>query len=322
MPITDLLERNSKLYGEEIALVEINPEIREEQRVTWKEYELIQPTSTAFYRRQITWSVFDEKANRVANMLIERGIRKGQKCAILLMNCLEWLPIYFGIMKTGAIAVPMNFRFDADEIRYCLDASDSVLLRRYKSTRRMHPLLFLNKANTLEEAIAVERQMLARTDMSSFVTVDTSFLTTKEVKRVLEQYFAKNAVPSFSISFLSFGYKYGVPLDADLMIDVRFLPNPFWVPDLRVYSGDDPQVYNYVMDKEETKEFCRRLLSFLDYAFTEYAKEGKNHFTVAIGCTGGQHRSVTITNYLYDHYKDQYRCYKQHRDEKEWLGHE
>ena len=158
--------------------------------------------------------------------------------------------------------------------------------------------------------------------MSSFVTVDTSFLTTKEVKHVLEQYFAKNAVPSFSISFLSFGYKYGVPLDADLMIDVRFLPNPFWVPDLRVYSGDDPQVYNYVMDKEETKEFCRRLLSFLDYAFTEYAKEGKNHFTVAIGCTGGQHRSVTITNYLYDHYKDQYRCYKQHRDEKEWLGHE
>ena len=203
-----------------------------------------------------------------------------------------------------------------------LDASDLVLIRRYKSTRRMHPLLLSNTANTLEEAIAVERQMLARTDMSSFVTIDTSFLTTKEVKRVLEQYFAKNAVPSFSISFLSFGYKYGVPLDADLMIDVRFLPNPFWVPDLRVYSGDDPQVYNYVMDKEETKEFCRRLLSFLDYAFTEYAKEGKNHFTVAIGCTGGQHRSVTITNYLYDHYKDQYRCYKQHRDEKEWLGHE
>ncbi len=128
MPITDLLERNSKLYGEEIALVEINPEIREEQRVTWKEYELIQPTSTSFYRRSITWSVFDEKANRVANMLIERGIRKGQKCAILLMNCLEWLPIYFGIMKTGAIAVPMNFRFDADEIRYCLDASDSDVL--------------------------------------------------------------------------------------------------------------------------------------------------------------------------------------------------
>ncbi len=128
MPITDLLERNSKLYGEEIALVEINPEIREEQRVTWREYELIQPTSTAYYRRQITWSVFDEKANRVANMLMERGIKKGQKCAILLMNCLEWLPIYFGILKSGAVAVPLNFRFDSEEIDYCLKASDSDVL--------------------------------------------------------------------------------------------------------------------------------------------------------------------------------------------------
>ena len=128
MPITDLLERNSKLYGEETALVEINPEIREEQRVTWKEYELIQPTSTTFYRRSITWSVFDEKANRVANMLMECGISKGQKCAILLMNCLEWLPIYFGIMKAGAIAVPLNFRFDSAEIDYCLKSSDSDVL--------------------------------------------------------------------------------------------------------------------------------------------------------------------------------------------------
>ena len=124
MPITDLLERNSKLYGDEIALVEINPEVQGEQRVTWKEYALIQPTSTAPYRREITWSVFDEKANRVANMLLSRGIRKGQKVAILLMNCLEWLPIYFGILKAGAIAVPLNFRYTSDEIDYCLKLAD------------------------------------------------------------------------------------------------------------------------------------------------------------------------------------------------------
>ena len=124
MPIIDLLERNSKLYGDEVALVEINPEIKEEQRVTWKEYELIQPTSASYYRRQITWSVFDEKANRVANMLMDRGIRKGQKVAILLMNCLEWLPIYFGVMKSGAIVVPLNFRFTAEEIDYCLKLAD------------------------------------------------------------------------------------------------------------------------------------------------------------------------------------------------------
>ncbi len=124
MPITDLLERNSKLFGEEVALVEINPEITEEQRVTWKEYELIQPTSAAYYRRQITWSVFDEKANRVANLLLDHGISRGQKCAILLMNCLEWLPIYFGILKSGAVVVPLNFRFTSEEIDYCLKLAD------------------------------------------------------------------------------------------------------------------------------------------------------------------------------------------------------
>ena len=128
MPITDLLERNSKLYGDETALVEINPEVREEQRVTWKEYALIQPTATAPYRREITWSVFDEKANRVANMLLGRGIRKGQKVAILLMNCLEWLPIYFGILKAGAIAVPLNFRYTSGEIDYCLRLADADVL--------------------------------------------------------------------------------------------------------------------------------------------------------------------------------------------------
>ncbi len=124
MPITDLLERNSKLYGDETALVEINPEIQEPQRVTWKEYSLIQPTSALPYRREITWSVFDEKANRVAHMLLGRGIRKGQKVAVLLMNCLEWLPIYFGILKSGAIAVPLNFRYTADEIVYCVKKAD------------------------------------------------------------------------------------------------------------------------------------------------------------------------------------------------------
>ena len=128
MPITDLLERNSKLYGDETALIVINPEVTEPQRVTWKEYELIQPTSPDYYRREITWSVFDEKANRVANLLVKKGIRKGQKVAILLMNCLEWLPIYFGILKAGAIAVPLNFRYTAEEIRYCMKKADCDVL--------------------------------------------------------------------------------------------------------------------------------------------------------------------------------------------------
>ena len=200
-----------------------------------------------------------------------------------------------------------------------LEASDATLLARYKSTRRNHPILLCNKANTLEEAISVERSMLSKTKSRAFITIDTSLLAVKEMKVKLEEYFSKESVPAFSISFVSFGYKHGVPLDADLMIDVRFLPNPFWVPELRPYSGNDPQVYNYVMEKQETIEFVKRLESFLDYAFNQYRIEGKNHFTVAIGCTGGQHRSVTITNYLYDHYSKQYHCYKQHRDQKEWI---
>jgi acyl-CoA synthetase (AMP-forming)/AMP-acid ligase II len=150
MPITDLLEKNRKLYGNDIALVEINPQLTEEQRVTWKEYELIQPTSNTFYRRQITWTVFDEKANRVANMLIDRGILPGQKCAILLMNCLEWLPIYFGILKAGAIAVPLNFRFTADEIEYCLDASDTdVLFYGPEFIGRIEDIAYKIKQSTL-----------------------------------------------------------------------------------------------------------------------------------------------------------------------------
>ena len=124
MPITELLARNAELYGDEIALVEVNPEITEPRKKTWKEYELIETNPVAHYRREISWKVFDEKANRFANMLIDRGIGKDNKVGILLMNCLEWLPIYFGILKTGALAVPLNFRYASDEIEYCLDLAE------------------------------------------------------------------------------------------------------------------------------------------------------------------------------------------------------
>lgn len=124
MPITDLLERNCRLYGNDVCLVEINPEISDTRRVTWKEYDLMEPTKSTYFRRDITWNIFNEKANRFANLLISRGIKKDDKVAILLMNGLEWLPIYFGILKTGALAVPLNFRYSADEIEYCLDLAD------------------------------------------------------------------------------------------------------------------------------------------------------------------------------------------------------
>jgi len=128
MPITDILRENASKYGSDVALVEVNPEIQERRRVTWKEYELIESDPYSHYRREITWSVFDEKANRFANLLLSRGVKKGDKVAILLMNGLEWLPIYFGILKTGALAVPLNFRYTSDEIKYCLDLAEADIL--------------------------------------------------------------------------------------------------------------------------------------------------------------------------------------------------
>ncbi|MBE6360115.1 MAG: acyl--CoA ligase [Treponema bryantii] len=128
MPITKYLERNADEFGKDCALVELNPEVKENRRITWKEYDLTQPEPNLPYRREISWSIFNEKANRCAHYLLERGVRKGDKVGILMMNCLEWLPIYFGILKIGALAVPLNFRYSSDEIDYCLNLADISVL--------------------------------------------------------------------------------------------------------------------------------------------------------------------------------------------------
>lgn len=125
MPITEILKKNSDFYPNDVALVEINPKLENQVRTTWREYSLIEAKPNVSYKEELTWSNFNKKANRFANLLLSRGIKKGDKVAILLMNCLEWLPIYFGILKTGALAVPLNYRYTADEIKYCLKLSDS-----------------------------------------------------------------------------------------------------------------------------------------------------------------------------------------------------
>ena len=128
MPITEILEKNARLYGDDVALVEINPQELEKRHTTWREYSLIEPSKNDSFRSEMTWAEFDRKANRVANLLLTRRVRKGAKVGILLMNCLEWLPIYFGILKSGAMAVPLNFRYTQEEIRYCLDLADVEVL--------------------------------------------------------------------------------------------------------------------------------------------------------------------------------------------------
>lgn len=125
MPITEILSRNADLYGDEVSLVEINPELQEKHEKTWREYELVEPIPVSKFRKEITWREFDNKANQFANLLAANGIKKGDKVAILMMNCLEWLPIYFGILKNGSIAVPLNYRYTAEEIKYCLELSEA-----------------------------------------------------------------------------------------------------------------------------------------------------------------------------------------------------
>ncbi len=152
MPITELLERNAEKWPMDPAIVELNPAIEDPRKLSWKEYSLIQSTVGHPYRREIEWIVFNEKANRVANMLIHRKVVKGQKVGILMMNCLEWLPIYFGILKTGAVAVPLNFRYTAEEIEYCINLSDTEVLffgpefidrlQSVEETLNQHRLLF------------------------------------------------------------------------------------------------------------------------------------------------------------------------------------
>jgi acyl-CoA synthetase (AMP-forming)/AMP-acid ligase II len=141
MPITDFLEKNAKLYPNDIALVEINPDKKPSHPITWREYSLIESAPGGKYRREMSWREFDIKANRFANLLLTRGVKKGDKVAILLMNCLEWLPIYFGILKTGALAVPMNYRYTSEEIKYCLDLADvSVLVFGPEFTGRIEQI--------------------------------------------------------------------------------------------------------------------------------------------------------------------------------------
>ncbi|MDF9825216.1 UPF0042 nucleotide-binding protein [Breznakia sp. PF5-3] len=197
-----------------------------------------------------------------------------------------------------------------------LDASNEKLLLRYKFTRRSHPFVLSGKANTLEEAIEAERDLFNELSYRKVIHIDTTKLTLKALRELIESKLAIDSKEGFAISFVSFGYKHGVPLDADLMFDVRFLPNPYWIESMRSLTGDDKEVYDYVMESKETKAYLKRLLTFLDYSFKQYKKEGKNHLSVGIGCTGGQHRSVALTNYLFDNYRNKYQCHKGHRDKK------
>jgi UPF0042 nucleotide-binding protein len=176
-----------------------------------------------------------------------------------------------------------------------LDATDSTLVQRYKESRRRHPLA---PDGAPLEGIGLERKLLEELKGLATQVIDTSSLKPAQLKERIISRFTNLEANRISINVISFGFKYGVPIDADLIFDVRFLPNPHYVEQLRPQTGQDPDVYDYVMKWSETQEFLTKLLDMLNFLMPQYKKEGKSQVVVGIGCTGGKHRSVAITEYL------------------------
>ncbi len=172
-----------------------------------------------------------------------------------------------------------------------LDASDEVLVRRYKETRRRHPLA---DEGTISNSIKEERKRLRTLRGMADTVLDTSDLSISQLHDRVYRMFNQDSNVEMAISIMSFGYKYGIPIDADLVMDVRFLPNPFYVPQLKLLTGKDEEVYDYVISSQDAKIFVEKYFDLLKYILPLYLAEGKHHLTIAIGCTGGRHRSVAL----------------------------
>ncbi|MCD8361717.1 MAG: RNase adapter RapZ [Lachnospiraceae bacterium] len=195
-----------------------------------------------------------------------------------------------------------------------LDASDDVLVKRYKETRRMHPLA---EAGRIEKGIALERERLVFLKKQADYIIDTSQLLVRELKQELEQIFVQNReFKNLMITVLSFGFKYGIPNDADLVFDVRFLPNPYYHEELRRLTGNDKEIQDFVMGFDMAHIFLDKLEDLLHFLIPNYVLEGKNQLVIAIGCTGGKHRSVTLADKLYERLSRQsdYGVKLEHRD--------
>ena len=200
------------------------------------------------------------------------------------------------------------------EILY-LESSDDVLVKRYKETRRFHPLA--GSDGRVEDGLKRERELLGFLKKKADYLVDTSHMLTRELKAELNKIFVQNKeYKNLYITVLSFGFKYGIPNDADLVFDVRFLPNPYYIEELRPMSGNDQPVRDYVMKSDKAQEFFRQLSQMMDFLIPNYILEGKNQLVVAVGCTGGKHRSVTLANALYQYLevRENYGVRIEHRD--------
>ncbi|PWF99439.1 RNase adapter RapZ [Levilactobacillus bambusae] len=245
---------------------------------------------------------------------------------------LTLLPKFFdllsesGKVKKVALVIDMRSRaFDQDLISpetdalisathaktVFLDASDEALVSRYKETRRRHPL---STEGRLVDGIRKERQLLEPLRQRAQLVIDTSNITPRQLREDMFHKFETQTEQVFHIDVLSFGFKYGLPIDADIVMDVRFLPNPYYIPELKELTGLDTPVYDYVMKQAQTEDFYQRLLEMLVSVMPGYKAEGKTSLTIAIGCTGGQHRSVSIARRLANDLGNAYPVNLSHRD--------
>lgn len=194
-----------------------------------------------------------------------------------------------------------------------LEADDSVLVKRYKETRRNHPLALQGR---VDKAIAAERVELAHVKKRADYILDTSHMLVRELKHEIDRIFlGAEEYENFFVTILSFGFKYGIPEDSDLVFDVRFLPNPYYIPELKPLTGNDRPVYDYVMAAEQAKVFQKQLFEMVKFLIPNYITEGKNQLVISIGCTGGKHRSVTMVRALADQMKAlPYTVKVEHRD--------
>lgn len=195
-----------------------------------------------------------------------------------------------------------------------MEASDATLQKRYKESRRMHPLAI---GGRVADGIEKERKILEKMKADADYVIDTSHLLTRELKEELDRIFVSNKdYNSLMVNVVSFGFKHGIPADVDLVFDVRFLPNPFYIDELKNKTGNDREVRDYVMSFPEAEEFLQKLTDMVFFLIPNYIKEGKNQLIIGIGCTGGKHRSVTLANKLYEQLKDKgnYGLTISHRD--------
>ena len=213
-------------------------------------------------------------------------------------------PDMLDLLKTEGYRIELIF----------LDSSDDVLIQRFSETRRQHPL---GEGGSILDGIRMEREQLSALKSRADKIIDTSALTVHELRTLLENYFQQLSTRTMNITFMSFGFKNGVPHDVDMILDVRFLPNPHFVRELKDLDGTDPRVAEYVSRSPETQRYLEKLKDFLAFQLPLFEREGKTYLTIAIGCTGGRHRSIVIANYLREIFSDgKYQVHATHRDIK------